>query len=105
LKYPDLCDTIRKAISGYKGVRDMSQKKVDQYKEQKANRKQIMKKEKRMRTIRVCAVSVIGLALVGWIGYSAVSKYQSSQPREVADVDYSAVSEYIQSLSAEESEE
>ena len=83
----------------------MSQKKVDQYKEQKANRKQLMKKQKRMRTIRVCVASVICLALGGWIGYSAVSKYQSSKPREVADVDYSAVSAYIQSLSAEESEE
>ncbi|MGL6198620.1 MAG: hypothetical protein ACRC3H_06760 [Lachnospiraceae bacterium] len=80
----------------------MSQEKVDKYKEQKANRKKIIKKEKRMRVLRNCVAAVIGLAVIGWIGYSAVGKYQDAQPREVAEVDFTAVSEYIQSLSATE---
>jgi len=80
----------------------MSQEKVDKYKEQKANRKQIIKKEKRKRLIGSCVATLIGLAVIGWIGYSAFGKYQSTQPRQVADVDYTAVSEYIQSLSATE---
>lgn len=78
----------------------MSQEKVDKYKEQKANRKKIIKKERRMRVLRNSVAAVIGLAVIGWIGYSAVGKYQDAQPREVAEVDYTAVSEYIQSLSA-----
>ena len=48
----------------------MSQEKVDRYKEQKANRKQIMAREKRRKfLIKVCA-GVIALALVCWLGYS-----------------------------------
>lgn len=81
----------------------MSQEKVDKYKEQKANRKKIIKKERRMRVLRNSVAAVIGLAVIGWIGYSAVGKYQDAQPREVAEVDYTAVSEYIQSLSATDS--
>ena len=83
----------------------MSQEKVDKYKEQKANRKEIIKKEKRMRAVRGVTAGVIVVALLGWIGYSAVGKYQNSQPRQVADVDYSAFMEYVQSLSASETAE
>lgn len=76
----------------------MSQEKVDKYKEQKANRKAIMQREKRKRIIRNGVGAVIGLALIGWLGYSAVYKYQAAQPREVAEVDYTAVTEYVNSL-------
>ena len=48
----------------------MSQEKVDKYKQEKANRKQIMQKEKRMKVVRKCLYSVIGIALIGWLGYS-----------------------------------
>lgn len=43
----------------------MSQEKVDKYKQEKANRKQIMQKEKRMKVVRKCLYSVIGIALIG----------------------------------------
>ena len=46
----------------------MSQEKVDKYKQEKANRKQIMQKEKRMKVVRRCLYSVIGIALIGWLG-------------------------------------
>ncbi|WP_330413519.1 hypothetical protein [Coprococcus sp. AF21-14LB] len=57
----------------------MSQEKVDKYKQEKANRKQIMQKEKRMKVVRKCLYSVIGIALIGWLGYSAYDNYQANQ--------------------------
>ncbi len=76
----------------------MSQKKVDKYKEQKANRKQIMKKEKRAKILRETLLVLVVVGLVGWIGYSAYSSYESSQPREMAEVDYEPISSYLNEL-------
>ena len=72
----------------------MSQEKVAKYKEQKANRKEIMKKEKRARIFRNAVAAVVLVAVVGWLGYSAVDFYIDNLPRETVDVDYSVVSEY-----------
>lgn len=69
----------------------MSQEKVDRYKKEKANRKQSVKKEKTRIILRQCAVGVIGLALIGWIGFSAYSTYESRKPKEEAQIDYSAL--------------
>ena len=44
----------------------------------------------------------IALAIVVWIGWSAYDMYESKQPRAVAEVDYSAVSNYVQSLNTAE---
>ena len=79
----------------------MSQEKVARYKEEKANRKAIMKKEKRKHFLRKCTVGVVALALVGWIGYSAYGMYVSSIPRQVAEIDYSEVDNYLQGLTTE----
>lgn len=76
----------------------MSQEKVDRYKQEKANRKQIMKKQKRAHAVRICVTAVIVVALVGWLGYSAYGLYEEKQPREVAEVDYTAMTGYLQSL-------
>ncbi len=46
----------------------MSQEKVDRYKQEKANRKQIMKKQKMTNALRKCVVAAAGLLLVVWIG-------------------------------------
>ena len=78
----------------------MSQAKVDRYKEEKANRKATMKKQKTERVVRRIAVSVIGLVLVGWIGYSAYNAYEVRQPKQEAAIDYSAIMEYEQSMMA-----
>lgn len=69
----------------------MSQEKVDRYKKEKANRKQNIKKEKFRNVFRKCAVGVVGLALIGWIGYSAYGTYESRKPKEEAQIDYSAL--------------
>lgn len=78
----------------------MSQAKVDKYKEEKANRKEIMKKEKMKHMVRRCIVSLCGLALVVWLGYSAYNVYEESQPKESVAVNYEAVTTYQQELAA-----
>ena len=54
----------------------MSQAKVDRYKEEKANRKKVMRKEKIANRLCKCAVAVVAAALVVWIGYSAYNMYE-----------------------------
>lgn len=76
----------------------MSQEKVDRYKEEKANRKKIMAKQKREKAIRRVAGTVIAVVLIGWIGYSAVDAYQESRPRQTVEVDYTAVDDYLQTI-------
>lgn len=76
----------------------MSQEKVNRYKEEKANRKQIMAKKKREKAIRRVIGAVVAVVLIGWVGYSAVDAYQDSRPREVVEVDYTAVEEYLQTI-------
>ena len=51
----------------------MSQEKVDRYKEQKANRKETMKKKKRASVIRNAVGSVVLVAVIAWVGYSGVT--------------------------------
>ena len=80
----------------------MSQEKVTRYKEEKANRKQIMKKQKRASIIRNTIASVVVVAVVGWIGYSGVAFYLENRPRAEVDVDYTAISEYEELLYQED---
>lgn len=79
----------------------MSQEKVDRYKKDKANRKQIIRKQRMMNVLRKCVLSVAALALVGWLGYSAYDTYTANQEREVASVDYTALNTYLQNLTAD----
>ena len=76
----------------------MSQEKVAKYKESKANRKELMKKEKQARQVRRVVAGVICAALLGWVGYSAVTYLQENQPRQEVQVDYSAIDEYADTL-------
>lgn len=48
----------------------MSQEKVNRYKEEKANRKAIMKKQKRMKVLRNVLTAVVIVGVLSWIGYS-----------------------------------
>ena len=50
----------------------MSQAKVDRYKEEKANRKKILAKEKRKRITGIICGWVIAVLIVGWAGYSGL---------------------------------
>ena len=77
----------------------MSQEKVDRYKKEKANRKKIMRREKLMSIVRKAVLTVAALALIGWLGYSAYDIYNSNKVRVVAEVNYDAVTDYLNSLS------
>lgn len=77
----------------------MSQEKVDRYKQEKANRKKIMKKEKAANAARKCVVGLAALLLVGWVGYSAYGTYKSNKPKESVEIDYTALTEFSNNLS------
>ncbi len=76
----------------------MSQEKVDRYKEEKANRKQNMKKEKAANAVRKCIVTVCGLLLVGWIGYSAYDIYDSGKEPQKVQIDYQSFDTFAQDI-------
>ena len=80
----------------------MSQAKVDRYKKEKANRKQIMRRQK-MNFARKAVLSLAALALIGWLGYSAWDMYESGKERVVAEVNYDSVTEYLNNLYADTS--
>ena len=80
----------------------MSQAKVEKYKEQKANRKQTMKKEKIQKIVRNSVASVVVVAALVWVGYSGVTSIIDSIPREEVKVDYTAISGYESALSGTE---
>ena len=48
----------------------MSQEKVNRYKEEKANRKELLAKEKKKQAMMKAGAGVVVLALVCWLGYS-----------------------------------
>lgn len=79
----------------------MSQKKVDAYKQQKANREKIMKKEKLVLRLEKLAALVVCLAAVCWVGYSVYDKATADQEevRVETVMDTSALDNYISSLS------
>ena len=76
----------------------MSQEKVAKYKEAKANRKEIMKKEKQARRVRNTIAAVVCVVVLGWLGYSAVDYLQNNQPRHDVEVDFSAIDDYAEEL-------
>ena len=75
----------------------MSQEKVNQYRENKKNRKEIAKKAKQKSMITKISVGVVGAVLVAWVGYSAVVTIQNAEGPAVS-VDTTAVSEYVNGL-------
>jgi hypothetical protein len=80
----------------------MSQKKVDEYKEKKANRKELIKKEKRKNMLVRGAGTLFFVLIVGWIGYSVYDSYMASRPRQVVEVDYTSINQYIEGMSVTE---
>lgn len=80
----------------------MSQAKVDRYKEQKANRKELMKKAKRKAIIGKCVGVLFGLVIIAWVGFSGYDKFVVNAPKESVTVDYSAMEDYLESLTPAE---
>lgn len=78
----------------------MSQKKVEQYKENKKNRKKIMKKEKRVLILEKLAGVVVCAAILFWAGFS-IYKYtgsSSSTATTTTSVNIEAISDYYSSV-------
>lgn len=76
----------------------MSQEKVTKYKESKANRKELMKKEKQARQVRRIVAGVVCVVLLAWVGYSGVTYLQENKPRQEVEVDYTVIDEYTDNL-------
>jgi len=79
----------------------MSQEKVAKYKEEKAKRKAIMRKQRIERIVRNSLSVLVLVLLVGWIIGSGVKYYQDNKPREVVEVDYDSLNEYVNGLNQE----
>lgn len=76
----------------------MSQAKVDAYKNEKANRKVTIKKDKRMGIIRALIASCLVIALVAWAGVSLYGNISNQERSQAIVVDYEDVAGYINSL-------
>lgn len=82
----------------------MSQEKVNRYKEEKANRKEILAKEKRHKTYMKIGGGVIALALVCWLGYS-VYDMATRPDTSAVTINTTALDEYLSGLETEETAE
>ena len=83
----------------------MSQAKVEEHKEEKLHRKEIVKKQKRNRFIATLVSIAICAAAVVWIGLSLYGKVESARKEAAANketvvtpVDMSALSEYASGI-------
>ncbi len=84
----------------------MSQEKVDRYKEYKANKAKIIKKEKRTRRIEYTAALLVAILLVGWFAFSLFQKVEEAKPVEynTYTMNIDSVSDYLSGLDAETEE-
>ncbi len=82
----------------------MSQEKVDRYKEKKARRREIYKKEKRLLALEKFAGVLICAVLVVWVGYSVYGKITAVQNEKVQEtvMDTAAIDNYLADLNADE---
>ena len=82
----------------------MSQEKVDRYKEKKARRHEIYKKEKRTLALEKFAGILLCAVLVVWVGYSVYGKVTASQNSKVHEtvMDTGAIDDYLSDLNTDE---
>ena len=78
----------------------MSQAKVDRYKQEKANRTKIMKREKQKKLAAKIGACFVGALLVVWIGFSVYDKVHVETPKSY-EVNLDALAEYQNSLSVD----
>ena len=76
----------------------MSQAKVDQYKKEKANRKETLAKEKRNKKITKLCVGVGVAVLAVWIGVSTVNAVKANRPVETIYCETTELDNYINGL-------
>ena len=81
----------------------MSQAKVDQYKKEKANRKETIAKEKRQKMMMKLGASAVLVVIVAWIGISTADFVYESRPKETIYVQTTEIDNYLDSIYADES--
>ena len=82
----------------------MSQEKVDKYKEYKANKKKIWKKEKMLHRLEMSVIAVVCVVFIGWVGFSVYDKAVNTDEAIAAnavELDTGAIDDYISSVEAE----
>ena len=72
----------------------MSQEKVTKYKEAKANRKEIMKQEKRKKLVGNLMFALVPIVLVAGICIGVINTYNDMKPRPSVDVKYGVISDF-----------
>lgn len=82
----------------------MSQEKVDHYKQEKANRKKTLKREKFKKSVLTTVGTIVCVAIIGWIGYSGYDYFQSQKAENPTqtEIDVTAINDYLNGLSATE---
>lgn len=82
----------------------MSQEKVDRYKQEKANRKKTLKREKFKKNVLTTVGTIVCVAIIGWIGYSGYDYFQSQKAENPTqtEIDVTAINDYLDGLSATE---
>ena len=83
----------------------MSQEKVDRYKQEKANRKTILKRERRKRIAARIVGVIVCIAIVGWIGYSVYDSAEKKAAATQTEVNVSAITDYLSGLTADDEDE
>ena len=83
----------------------MSQKKVDKYKEEKANRQQIMKKQKMNRILHAIIAIVIAVGLVGWFSVSLVRSQLAKREPVPTVIDGTSIDGFMADLESKISAE
>ena len=78
----------------------MSQAKVDRYKEEKANRAKLMKKQKREKFLWKIGGYAVVLVMVGWIGFSVYDRVHV-ETAETYAVTTTAIDDYLAGLDEE----
>jgi cytoskeletal protein RodZ len=80
----------------------MSQEKVNKYKEEKANRKETMKKEKRNKILLSVLGIAVAAALVFWIGHSVYRNIQGNATVARTEINLDAIQNYLNTLNPDE---
>ena len=82
----------------------MSQEKVDLYKEEKKNRKKIMRREKIRTRLTVVAVVVVFGLLIGWFSWAVYNNVKNNQATTAkattTELDLSAIESYTTALNS-----
>ena len=80
----------------------MSQAKVDRYKEEKANRKDILRKEQAKKVLRSTVLCLVLVVCAGYIAYSAIQAAKAGQSYTYTTVNVSSLENYLSDVTSAE---